>query len=143
MKRNSLILSICVLLLVLFACTRYDFDQPDTAANQAGFERHFGFHPPDSVTELYYYADEMGTDVLYQMGFETKSETVQRIVTELDLVQGEPDSQNNLARDFEWWNENMIEELIPYWKSTPEQDYYWMLWYDPETQQAYYLEYSL
>ena len=137
------VLLLSVLLLVSLACTSYDYDQADTPANQAGFERHFGFSRPDSVNGIYYYADEMGADVVYQMGFEATPETIDRIVAELELVQREPGFQSNLARDFDWWNEDTIEELTPYWKSTPDQDYYWMLWYDSDNQQAYYLEFSL
>jgi hypothetical protein len=85
----------------------------------------------------------MGADVVYQMGFKTNQETIEKIVTELNLIQEETDLHNNLARDFDWWDENVIAGLLPYWKSTPEKDYYWFLWYDPISQRAYYLEYSL
>ncbi|MBN1485174.1 MAG: hypothetical protein JXA37_10660 [Chloroflexia bacterium] len=33
--------------------------------------------------------------------------------------------------------------LTPYWKSNAQEDYYHFLWYNPSTQRAYYLEYSL
>jgi hypothetical protein len=129
--------------LLLSACTNYDYDQADTPANQAGFERHFGFPTPTSVTDLYYFADELGTDVLYQLGFKTDPETIEKIVAELDLIQQEPDLQTNLARDFDWWDNTVIENLTPYWKHNTDNDYFWFLWYDPDNQQAYYIEYSL
>ena len=74
-------LTIAVVALTVSACicgafTDYDFDEPDTAANQEGFERHFGFAVPASVSDLYYFADELGADVKYQIGFKTDQETI-------------------------------------------------------------------
>ena len=125
------------------ACTGYDFDVPDTAANQAGFERHFGFAVPASVSDLYYFADELGADVKYQIGFKTDQQTIERIASELDLVQGEPELHFGLAQEFAWWDKEAIKNLTPYWKSNQDNDYYWFLWFDPSSQRAYYIEFSL
>jgi hypothetical protein len=130
--------------LILVACTDYDHDAPDTAANLAGFERHFGFAAPADVEDVHYFVDEMGTDVLYQLGFKAGPETVARIVNRLDLAQSNgAQSGLGLAHDFPWWNEQGIEQATLYWKSNDEEDYWWMLWYDESMQRVYYLEYSL
>ncbi len=50
-------------------CTSYDHDKPDTENNKAGFERHFGFEPTEDITNIYYYADELGIDQTYQLSF--------------------------------------------------------------------------
>lgn len=143
MKTLSRVLSLVATLLLLCTCTTYDFDQADTPANQAGFERHFGFPAPTTVTSLYYFADELGADGLYQLGFETNSETIEHIITELNLVQQEPNIQTGLARDFDWWDNEVIEVLTPYWKHNQDNDYFWFLWYDTDNQRAYYIEYSI
>jgi hypothetical protein len=141
---GALILSVIALLVILVACTRYDHDVPDTSPNREGFERHFGFEAPPDVTELYYFADEMGVDVLYQLGFKASPETIARIVEGLGLEQSASDSISlGLAYDFPWWDEEDIERATCYWKSTLEEDYWWGLWYNPDTQRAYYIEYSL
>jgi hypothetical protein len=127
----------------LGACTDYDFDQPDTDANRAGFERHFGFAPPPSVSDLYYYADELGADVKYQLGFRADEGTIDTIVAELELVQEEPEYEVRLARDLDWWHDDVIRTLTPYWRSDPDSDYYRFLWYDPAGRRAYYLEFSV
>jgi hypothetical protein len=142
MKLRYLIL-VC-LIIVLGACTDYDHDTPDTSANRAGFERHFDFTPPPDVTELYYFADELGADVLYQLGFSASPETVNRIVTTLDLETTAPDvDATSLPYDFPWWDAAAIDEATLYWKCNADADYYWMLWYHAETGRVYYLEYSL
>jgi hypothetical protein len=132
------------LLLLLVACTDYDHDVPDTPANLAGFERHFGFVTPADVTGVYYFADELGADVLYQLGFEANPETVARIVSALDLAQSEPPQNGlGLAYDLSWWDEEAIQDATLYWTSSDDQAYWRMLWYNEDTHQIYYLEYSL
>jgi hypothetical protein len=124
--------------------TDYDFDQPNTHANQVGFERHFGFSMPASVSDLYYFADELGADVKYQLGFTADQGTVERIVAALDLVQREPKLDcTGLIREFDWWSEDAVVGITPYWKSNRDGDYYWLLWFDPSSQKVYYLEFSL
>ena len=136
-----------VLTAIACACgafTDYDFDQPNTPANQAGFERHFGFPMPASVSDLYYFADEIGADVKYQLGFTADQETVERIVAALDLTQQEPKFDcTGLIREFDWWSKDAVESVTPYWEGNRDNDYYRFLWFDADRQRAYYLEFSL
>jgi hypothetical protein len=136
-------LVIAVILLITVACTDYDYDQPNTPANRAGFERHVGFEVPDTVSDLYYYADELGVDVTYQLGFAADRATVDRIVAELNLVQREATFNATFAREFDWWDADAVEALTPYGWSNDDGDYYRILWYDPTAGRVYYLEYSL
>jgi hypothetical protein len=141
---RRLVGGLIILLVALAACTTYDHDVPDTAANLEGFERHFGFAAPSDVEDVYYFADETGADVLYQLGFETGPETVARIVAALDLVPV-ADAQEmglGLAYDFPWWDTADIRQATRYWKSSAERDYGWALWYSEATGRVYYLEYS-
>ncbi len=142
-NRLIVFLTIAALALALNGCTDYDFDEPDTPSNRKGFERHFGFAVPASVSDLYYFADELGADVKYQMGFKTDQETIDRIASALSLVQKEPESHVRLAREFDWWDQDVTETLTPYWKSNQDDDYYWYLWFNPIQQRAYYIEFSL
>lgn len=142
--RKSHWLILGLLVVVWGACTDYDHDVPDTSANRAGFERHVGFAPPSDVTDIYYFADELGADVLYQLSFVAAPETVERIVAALDLEASTPQVDGALlAYDFDWWDTDALEESDLYWKSNVEEDYWWMLWYHAETQRVYYLEYSV
>ena len=134
----------CVALLSgLVACTSYDYDKPDTSDNQKGFERHFGFPVPASVSDVYYFADELGADVKYQLGFKTDQATVDAIVAALELKQAEPEFGVGIAQEFPWWDKDTVENLTPYWKSNSEEHYYWFLWYDSESQRVYYIEFSV
>ena len=142
---KKLCFCLLIFLAALVACTAYDHDTPDTGANLAGFERHFGFAPPDNVTDVYYYADEMGADVLYQLGFAAGPETVDRIVAALELEQADATARRdfNIARDdFPWWDEADIQQAAFYQKANDKQDYRWALWYSEATGRVYYLEYS-
>lgn len=132
-------------LLLLIACTEYDHETPDTAANLAGFEHHFGFEAPTDVQNLYYFADELGADVKYQLGFEASPETVARVVSELNLVPSEKiESTQYLDCEFPWWRKDDIQKATYCWKKTNEgQDYWYLLWYDEDTRRVYYFEYSL
>lgn len=135
---------LAVTLIGFFCCTNYDYDKPDTPANLKGFERHFGFAAPESVTDVYYFADELGADVTYRLGFKADQETIDKIVSDLRLTQGEPELVDpSLGHKFAWWDEKDIGNLTPYWKSNPKKDYYWLLWYNPTSQRAYYVEFSL
>ncbi len=144
---SSRVLGVIVLLCAaLLACgTEYDYDVPDTAANRDGFERHFGFAAPANVTDLYYFADELGADVKYQLGFEAGPETVADIVATLNLTQSDSTKAHglNLAYDFPWWDGEDIQRATLYQKTNAEEDYWWELWYSEATGRVYYLEYSL
>ena len=92
---------------------------------------------------MYYYADELGADVKYQLGFKTDEATVVQIIDRLDLQQAEPEMWVGLATEFSWWDELALDGLTPYRKTNQDEDYYWFLWYNPETQRVYYLEFSV
>lgn len=132
-------------LTTLAACTDYDHDIPDTAANLAGFERHFDFVVPSDVTDVFYFADEMGADVLYQLGFEAAPGTVERIVKALDLAPaaGGQEMGVGLAYDFPWWDEKDFQQAALYQKANDNQDYWRELWYSETPGRVYYLEFSL
>jgi hypothetical protein len=133
-----------VALIGVICCTPYDYDKPDTPANQKGFERHFGFAVPETVSDLYYFADELGADVTYRLGFKADQKTIDKIVSDLHLIQDEPELVGpRLVYEFPWWDEEDIGNLTPYWKSNSKKDYYWLLWYNPATERAYYIEFSL
>ncbi len=122
----------------------YDWDKPDTFANQEGFERHFGFTVPESVSNLYYFADGMGFDPKYQLGFRADQDTIDKIVSELELEQGDPGfGVEYLTQDLPWWDSEHIESLTPYWNTNQDETYYWLLWYDPPSQRTYFLEFGL
>ena len=51
--------------LSLGTCTEYDLETAGTPANRKGFEDSFGFPADTNVSQIYYYADELGADVRY------------------------------------------------------------------------------
>ena len=144
MKRLFEVMLLALSIVALLGCEpQYDHDQADTPANKAGFERHFGFSPPASVTDLYYWADGMGADVKYQLGFKADQSTIDQIVTELQLEDKELDSSSFFGRDFDWWKMDEIQSLPVFWKQVEDKEYYRYLWYDAESRRAYFLEFSV
>jgi hypothetical protein len=85
----------------------------------------------------------MGFDPKYQLGFKADQDTIDRIVSELALEQGEPGFDSSIAQDFSWWDNEDIKSLTPYWRTNEDKTYYRFLWYNPVTEKAYYLEYGL
>ena len=139
-----LLFPVCVGLF-LGACTHYDVDTADTQANRGGFEQHFGFVPDASVTEVYYYADELGVDASYQLSFKCSRKTVKRIIEKLSLESvppGRADSLLDPRDDLPWWNPDSIDNR-ELWLKEEENAYYWQLWYSDRDQMAFYLEYSV
>lgn len=131
---------IAVIVASAVGCTNYDADTPDTAANKAGFERHFGFAPPSSVTDIYYYATEV-RDATYQLGFSADQATIDAIIAELELTETETSMGFSTLPDFDWWVFAEVEKLPVRGKTNAGE--YWYLWYDAETGRAYYLEFSI
>ncbi|MCK5116663.1 MAG: hypothetical protein KAR44_08685 [Candidatus Aegiribacteria sp.] len=128
---------------LLCGCTAYDVDTPDTAANRKGFERHLMLAPTDAVSQVYYYADEMGADVRYQLSFKCDKTTIDQIVTGLSLSQA-PAEYNGLAPrdDLKWWKSDSIKGRT-LWVRERTDEYYWELWYSENDSVAYYHEYSI
>ena len=147
MKRMTIRVWFGSLLLaaLLSSCTNYDVETSDTPANRKGFESHFGFAPDNNVTNVYYYADELGADVKYQLSFQCPKATVDKIIAELSLKSVPPDQAQSLLDprdDLPWWKPDSIDNR-DLWIKEKKNEYYWQLWYSEKDGKAYYLEYSL
>lgn len=131
------------MIALLFSCTDYDYDTPDTAANRSGFERHFGFPPSGDVENIYYYADELGADALYQLGFTAEPGTVEAIKSRLELTSSEvPFDAWGLVREFDWFRKSDIRDIPGFASPDDSPGTVKRLWYDAPVQRVYYLEYS-
>jgi len=139
--RFSTLLSIS---LLLAACTDYDVGTADTPANREGFTKHIGFEPSDDVTEVYYYADELGADVQYQLSFKCPKEVAEKIIRDLSL-QPKPDDYSGLdpRDDLNWWKPDSTEGHPMWIKRAKDGQHHWELWYSEENGSAYYHEYSI
>ena len=135
------------LLIVLFlaSCTEYDLETADTPANRKGFERHFGLPAGANMTQVYYYADELGSDVVYQLSFKCSRDTIEKIISELSLKPVPKDTADRLLAprdDLPWWKPDSIDGR-DLWIKEEENQYYWQLWYSEKDGMAFYLEYSV
>ncbi len=131
-------------LACLSSCTHYDVETADTPANRKGFENHLGFVPDQNVTGVYYYADELGADVQYQLSFRCPKSTIERIVEKLALEPVTPERAGELLDprdDLDWWKPDSVTDL-PLW-GKEEEGYYWQLWYSEEDNRAFYQEFSI
>lgn len=138
------LLLLAIAVTVPGGCTEYDPTTPDTAANRAGFARHLGQPPSPDVTGVYYYADESAADATFQLRFEADAATIDAIALSLGLSDVEKAPAHGIARDdLSWWPADRIDALRPKWKTIASNDHYWMLWYDPERREAFFLEFTL
>lgn len=130
--------------LLLAACTDYDVGTADTPANRKGFAKHIGFEPGSDVTNVYYYADELGADVRYQLSFQCPKQVAEKIIETLSL-QPNPPKYNGLdpREDLEWWTPDSTEELPMWIKESEDDQYCWVFWYSKEDGRCYYHEYSI
>ena len=135
----------CVIVALLSSCTHYDVETADTPANRKGFESHFGFAPNNSITDVYYYTDELGADVRFQLSFQCPKATADKIIAKLSLKSVPPDKAESLLDprdDLPWWKPDSIDNR-DLWIKEKENEYYWQLWYSEKDGKAFYLEYSL
>jgi hypothetical protein len=130
--------------LLLAACTDYDVETADTPPNRKGFARHLGFEPGSEVTAVYYYADELGANVQYQLSFECPKEVVERIIRDLSL-QPRPEDYLGLdpRNDLKWWKPDSTEGRTMWIKKGKDGQHHLELWYSDEDGRAYYHEYSI
>ncbi|MGC9367628.1 MAG: hypothetical protein ACP5FK_11390 [bacterium] len=129
-------------MIFISGCTDYDYDTPDTPANLDGFTRHLKMEVTSDVDSVYYYADEMGSDVTYMLNFKCREQTVQNIIDQLNLNSFTQTYCGITPRgDLSWWDNHNVLNL-PGW-SRRTDDYYRYLWYDQTTGHVYYLEFSM
>jgi len=121
----------------------YDVDTPDTVGNRKGFERHFKMIPDEGVSQVYYYADEFGADVRYQLSFKCDNSTVDQIIAKLVLTK-KPGNHNGLTPrdDLIWWTPNSTKNRS-LWTKEKQNEYYWELWYSEKDNIVFYHEYSM
>jgi len=129
--------------MTMFGCSAYDSGTPDSPANRKGFERRLGFRPGEEISQVYFYADELGADMRYQLSFRCDKQMVENIISRLSLVPT-PENSNGLdpRDDLPWWRPDSIKGRT-HWMKEKENAYYWELWYSEDDQVAFYQEYSI
>lgn len=122
----------------------YDSQTPDSQNNKNRFEEFFGFKPTKDVKNIYCHADEMGIDSDYSFAFMCDKETIRKIEDELNLDNDSLPELNpsGFFHDFDWWDKEKIDTLMPSWRKGDHEKYY-LLWYDSINKEAYYFEYDL
>ena len=113
---------------------------PDTKENIKGFEKHFRFPPSSDVTEIYYFADTIGIDYKFQLGFKADRSTVEKIATRIKLQPTEK-CHPSIAQDFFWWKNEELENIELCWKREINTLYQY-LWYDEKTRRAWFLDFD-
>ena len=141
--RPSLFPVLCLLCSLLISCTDYDLNQADSPANKKGFTKHIGFEPSEDITGVYYYADELGADVQYQLHFSCDKLTFEKICEKLGLQIEKADySALDPRTDLPWWDkESTKDHVIRVF--VKEGSHHRELWYSEAKKTAYYHEYSL
>ena len=122
----------------------YDADKPDTEHNKKRFQEHLQVKPTADVNNIYGYGDFLGIDYKVLMAFSCDSITIQNIIHTKGMKPTESKDDDGLlfSKEFAWWNKDQIELLEPY-KVGKKGEWWQYLWYNPQTKQAWYEEFSL
>jgi hypothetical protein len=138
--RNSFLF---VLLAIASCFTDYDVNTADTKANINGLKRHCKVQISNDISKVYYYADEFGADVIYQLSFKCDQPTIDKIIHSLSLKVA-PSEFNGLdpRDDLGWWNSKSLNNRS-HWVHIVQNAYYKELWYSKKDNIAFYIEYSL
>ena len=141
MFRKLFIVLIIIISFTIYGCARYDVNIPDTVDNRNGFEDHLKIKPDETISQVYYYADELGSDVRYQLSFKCNKETIKKIISKLSLTSGD---YSGLAPrdDLTWWKPDSTKERT-HWVKKINDKYYKELWYSEKDRTAFYHEYSM
>lgn len=137
--RRILSASIIFLILLLCACSRSDYNKPDSAANRTGFEKWLGVKPDNKVTNVFFYSDEWGGDAKYWFAFSAPQDVVNHIIKHLGL---KPDfaqwdeGNSPSADDFSWWDASERNSSKFFKYEDKEKEILYRLWYNPETQKC-------
>lgn len=123
----------------------YDADQPDTDNNKKRFQESFGTTVGSHVTHLYTYGDFMGIDYTVLMAFTCDKQTISTIVEKDGLKLDRHNDDLGLSGMYipDWWKQELLPKMLCYKKGSAEEGYFKYLWYDPNTKQAFYEEYSI
>ncbi len=135
---KNLMLSLAILTFAC-SCSDYDWDKPDSKANRAGFESHFGFKPQKDVTNVYFFADEWGGDASYWFAFSAPREVIDKIIQKWKLTSVEKNSDNYtppVTEALVWWNLEERKKSLRYEFRDEAKEIECHLWYDPETQKC-------
>lgn len=143
MRSTTLAGLVAVFCVMTFGCSNYDLDTPDAPANRKGFEQHLGFKPGKEISQVYFYADELGADVRYQLSFKCNKKVIDSIISRLSLVPASETFHGLAPRDdLPWWKPDSIKGRA-HWVKEKKDTYYWDLWYSEDDQIAFYQEYSI
>jgi len=121
----------------------YDAYQPDTDHNKKRFKEHLQTDVSPDVKNIYAYGDFIGIDYKVLLSFTCDTATLGRIVRIKKMKLTTKDDQGlSFGETFPWWNTDKMEKLAAYRKGK-EAEYWEYLWYDPQSRQAWYEEFSM
>ena len=122
----------------------YDSDHIDTENNKQRFKDHLQMSVTSDVKNIYAYGDFMGIDYKVLIAFTCEDSTIMKIVQlkKMELTTNKDDGGLMFLDELKWWDKSQIELLKPY-KVGKEYEYWQYLWYNPQTKQAFYEEFSL
>lgn len=122
----------------------YNAYTADTEDNKNRFKEHLQIDLTSDVKDLYTYGDFMAIDYSVLISFSCDQSTIDKIIEKNGLQLSTEENMRAISfpKKFNWWKQDMIDQLIPY--EAGEEDEFWQfLWYNPATRQAFYEEFSM
>lgn len=133
----------CFTIMTFLSCTNFSIDTPDTKGNIRGFKSIIDVPKTDDVKDIYFFADELGFEPLYQFSFSCDISTINRIINEhkLKKIQKDPnDIPIGVGQKFKWWDCMFVDTLNLHWsRFDTTANHVIDLWYDSKNSRGYYL----
>ncbi len=122
---------------------QFDSYTPDTEFNKERFSEYLEVEISHDISNIYSYRDFLGIDYLVQISFNCDSTTIHRIIDFKNMKMSDNhDSGLYHSLELSWWDKSAIAKIKPY--VIGEEYKFWKyLWFDEETQTAYYQEFSM
>lgn len=131
-----------ILSFLFLGCSRYDAKTPDTQANRKGFAHIIGFSPTSDVTEIYFYADEMGFEPLYCLAFQSSPKNVKKIIEKFNLKKNNNTNWEEpfaVPKDLFWWNAEERKKSEFYSSQVEQTETAYYFWYNPQNSKCQFM----
>ncbi len=122
----------------------FDSETSNTKYNKERFNEYMEIELTDDIDSIYSFGDFLGSDYKILISFKCAPKTIDKIVKAKNMKLSEDAKDNGLlfSGEFKWWDKDVIEKIQPYVRIDKSGDRFY-LWYNMNTQKAYYEQFSL
>ncbi len=121
----------------------FDPNKADTENNKEHFRQLVRVPLSDDVTRIYASGDASGIDAKYALSFHCNAHTAEAIKTKNELVRDTDHMDvSSFFPPYPWWDADRLETLDTYSRNE-DGIYFRYFWYDPKTEEGWFLDFDL